>query len=163
MTTTRAAAFMGALMLLIGFALGYVTGSFAQTACQPGPKDPSGVYVDLANTTNREAIAHAQAAVVAGEARVLHWEPALAEAHRAVSLRGVPTWGQLSEDRRRAIDPEHFALSHDRDEYPPAASLEGGAGADVRYILSSDNRSAGSRMQAQMGGYCAGTRFLLEP
>jgi hypothetical protein len=32
----------------------------------------------------------------------------------------------------------------DRDEYPPASTAEGGAGASVRPIDSSDNRGAGA-------------------
>ena len=119
----------------------------AQTpSCQTGPKDPAGVYVNLDNARNAEAIDHVRDAVAHGQPRVLHWDPAEADAHRKLSLRGVAT-----------------APGKDRDEYPPAASMEGGTGADVRLISSSDNRSAGSRMNAQMGVYCAGTRFVLEP
>jgi len=38
----------------------------------------------------------------------------------------------------------------ERDEYPPATFLEGGAGASVRYMDWLDNRSAGGQLQAQM-------------
>ena len=63
--------------------------------------------------------------------RVLHLDRAGADANREASLRDVPT-----------------RPGFDRDEYPPAASREGGAGADVRYVVSSENRSAGSYMVA---------------
>jgi hypothetical protein len=112
---------------------------------------------------NAQTIAHARAAVLLGQPRVLHWHPELADANRAASLRGIKTWGQLTAEQRAALDPDHPDVLHDRDEYPPAATLEGGTGADVRYILSADNRSAGSRMKAQLTAFCADTRFILEP
>lgn len=124
---------------------------------------PSALAVNLADDLNAEAIEHVRDSVARGQPRVVHWDPAGADARRDASLRGFPTWGQLSLERRKAIDPEHFGLAHDRDEYPPAASREGGAGADVAYILSADNRSAGSRMRSQVEDYCVGTAFLLEP
>lgn len=107
---------------------------------------PGGVYVNLDDETNRETISHERDAVRNGSARILHWDPADAVAHRAASLRGVPT-----------------RPGFDRDEYPPAATQEGGAGADVRYISPADNRSAGSRMGAQMRAFCPGQAFILEP
>jgi hypothetical protein len=140
-----------------------VGGAVAQTPCQTGPKDPAGVYVNLDDTRNTETIRHVRAAVARGEARVLHWDPAGADARRDASLRGFPIWSRLPLDQRKAIDPAHFDLTHDRDEYPPAASREGGAGADVEYILSGDNRSAGTRMENQMSVYCTDTRFVVEP
>jgi hypothetical protein len=105
-----------------------------------------GVYVDLNNVTNAQTIAHERAAVANGQPRILHWQPDLATAHRALSLKGIPT--------RKGFD---------RDEYPPAATAEGGTGADVEYISPADNRSAGSRMRAQMSPFCAGQSFILEP
>lgn len=140
-----------------------VGGAVAQTPCQTGPKDPAGIFVNLDDVRNAETIQHARASVARGQPRVLHWAPGQQETHRDASLRGFPIWSRLPLDRRKQIDPEHYTLSHDRDEYPPAASEEGGAGADVAYILSADNRSAGSRMGNQMEPYCDGTRFLLEP
>jgi Deoxyribonuclease NucA/NucB len=47
----------------------------------------------------------------------------------------------------------------DRDEYPPAMSLEGGKGSSVRPIDSSDNRGAGSCMGSQLSGLPEGGRF----
>jgi hypothetical protein len=155
---------LAVVAVILAFALGLAFGNAAaQTACQTGPRDPAGVYVNLADDLNAQAIGHVRDAVARGKPRVLHWEPGSATAHRDASLRGFPIWSRLSAEARRAIDPDHPDVTHDRDEYPPAASAEGGAGADVRYILFSDNRSAGSRMQAQMGAYCAETRFVIEP
>ena len=45
----------------------------------------------------------------------------------------------------------------DRDEYPPAMSLEGGNGASVRHINPSDNRGAGSKASHQLKTYPDGT------
>lgn len=142
--------------------LAWPAGAQTPTTCKTVDA-PAGVFVNLADDLNREAIGHARDAVARGQPRVLHWRPELADANREASLRGFPIWSRLTLERRKAIDPEHFDLTHDRDEYPPAASAEGGAGADVAYILSADNRSAGSRMRAQMDDFCGGTAFVLEP
>lgn len=103
------------------------------------------VVVNLDDQKNDDTIAHARVAVIAGQPRVLHIARTLANAHRDASLRGIPT--------KRGFD---------RDEYPPAASSEGGRGADVEYVPSSDNRSAGSRMKIQLQPYCDGQDFILE-
>lgn len=79
------------------------------------------------------------------EARLLHWDPEDADKHRAQSLKGIPT-----------------RKGYDRDEVPPAASREGGKGADVRYIASAENRSAGSVMGEQLRPFCAGQAFRFE-
>lgn len=113
------------------------------TPCQT---TPLAVVVNLDDQKNDDTIAHARAAVIAGKPRVLHIARGLASIHRHESLRGIKT--------RHGFD---------RDEYPPAASLEGGTGADVEYVKSSDNRSAGSRMKIQLTPYCDGQSFILEP
>lgn len=47
----------------------------------------------------------------------------------------------------------------DLDEYPPAMSREGGIGASVRGINSSDNRESGSSAGDQLRGYPNGTKY----
>jgi hypothetical protein len=133
---------------LVGLALVcWAIGALTAVAQTPGCVTVTpGVYVDLNNVTNAQTIAHERAAVANGQPRILHWDPADATAHRALSLKGIPT-----------------RTGFDRDEYPPAATQEGGAGADVEYISPSDNRSAGSRMRAQMSPFCTGQSFILEP
>jgi hypothetical protein len=118
----------------------------APTCIRVAASGDSGVYVNLSDADSPAAIAHVRAAIAGGQPRILHWDPADAAAHRRASLRGVKT-----------------APGQDRDEYPPAASAEGGAGADVRLIPSSDNRSAGARMGAVMRPFCAGQAFIVEP
>jgi hypothetical protein len=111
-------------------------------------REPNGhaIVVNLDNEKAKETIQHARDAVAAGSPRYLHWSPDGADARRKASLRGHPK-----------------VPGRDLDEYPPAASLEGGRGADIRAISRSDNRSAGSRMGTQMRPYCDGQAFILEP
>ena len=134
------------LLVIVGFVLffyGVTTMSHAAQSCET-TKLP--VVVNLDDQKNDDTIAHARAAVIAGQPRILHIARTLADAHRAQSLRNFPT--------KRGFD---------RDEYPPAASSEGGRGASVEYVEFSDNRSAGSRMKIQLRSYCDGQAFILEP
>ncbi len=50
----------------------------------------------------------------------------------------------------------------DRDEYPLAMSRQGGLGADVKYIPSSDNRGAGAYISHQLRPYPNGTLFYIK-
>jgi hypothetical protein len=76
--------------------------------------------------------------------RVLHIARELADKHRSQSLAGIPT--------RRHVD---------RDELPMAMSAEGGKGADVRYVVSGENRSSGSVISHRLSRYCDGQAFRL--
>ncbi|MFI0220059.1 putative T7SS-secreted protein [Streptomyces lydicus] len=69
-----------------------------------------------------------------------------ADDNRKVSLRGIPRRG---------------AQKLDRDEYPPAMFEEGGMGASVKYIDSSDNRGAGRSMGNQVKGLNNGDRVTV--
>src|SRR6185503_13201904 len=80
---------------------------------------------------------HISDAIAAGEPSLLHIDRADEDAHRAASLADYPP-----------------RTGYDRDEYAPAMSREGGAGADVRYIDPSDNRGAGATMGNALEG-CA--------
>lgn len=73
---------------------------------------------------------------------VLHLDRAGADENRSQSLAGFPT-----------------RKGYDRDEYPPALSAEGGEGANVRYVIASENRSQGSVMGNALEPYCNGTHF----
>lgn len=136
------AALAAAIMLFVVFA------PLANPQTADCDHEPNGhaIVVNLDNTTNRETIDHARDAVAAGSPRYLHWSPDGADARRKAALRGHPK-----------------VPNRDLDEYPPASSLEGGAGADVRAIDLHDNRSAGSRMGTIMRPYCSGQAFILEP
>lgn len=104
------------------------------------------VVVNLDNEKNIDTIAHASGSVISGQPRILHIDRVNAAAHRRASLRRFPT-----------------RPGFDRDEYPPASSTEGGPGADISYVVSADNRSAGARMSIQLRPYCEGQAFILEP
>lgn len=75
---------------------------------------------------------------------VLHLDREGADENRRESLRGVrtrPGW--------------------DRDEYPPAVSAEGGEGAHVRLVPSSQNRSSGAYVGNRLRPFCDGQGFRL--
>lgn len=76
--------------------------------------------------------------------KVLHVDREDADANRRAALTGIQT-----------------APGMDRDEYPPAMSAEGGAGADVRLIPATENRSAGAYMGAALAAYCSGAHFRM--
>lgn len=75
--------------------------------------------------------------------RVLHLDRRGADENREESLRGVAT-----------------RPGFDRDEYPPAVAREGGAGADIGLVPSSENRSAGAVLGNRLRPFCDGQRFV---
>jgi len=85
--------------------------------------------------------AHIASAILAGESSVCTIDRSGAEQRREVSLAGIPT-------------REGF----DRDEWPMAMCKEGGAGASVVYINSSENRGAGSWVGNAVEKYPDGTK-----
>ena len=95
--------------------------------------------VVISETMSPEAANHISDAQKAGHPKVLTLNRAGTAARRAASLRGIPTRPGM-----------------DRDEYPPATFLEGGAGASVRHIPLSDNRSAGAQIRNQLRGATEG-------
>lgn len=100
------------------------------------------VYVELSRSRYPLTIDHIEDAQADGQPALLHVDRENADLHRDQSLEGWPT-----------------KSGYDRDEYPPAMSREGGYGADVRYVPSSDNRGAGSSMGAQLSGWCEDQPF----
>lgn len=100
------------------------------------------VTVDSARAP--QSTQHMIDAWAAGHPSVLTLCKACATANRAASLRGIPT-----------------QPGKDRDEYPPAMFLEGGAGASVRHLPYSDNRSAGAQMGNQLRNVPAGCRITI--
>lgn len=55
-----------------------------------------------------------------------------------------------AQRRALALAGVERRIGMDRDEYPPATFIEGGAGASIRYIPPGDNRSAGAQIRNQM-------------
>src|SRR5262249_1086176 len=90
----------------------------------------------FSRSKNPEAAGHVEAAQAKGSAVVLTIDRTGTKGRRRDSLRGIAT-----------------AAGKDRDEYPPAMFKEGGLGASVTLIDSSDNRSAGAAMGAALRQY----------
>jgi hypothetical protein len=95
------------------------------------------VYVELSSSRWPQTTDHIADAIAAGRPALLHIARDEEDANRDAAMVGWPT-----------------RPGYDRDEYPPAMSDEGGAGADVRYIDPSDNRGAGSSMGNQLEAWC---------
>lgn len=91
-----------------------------------------------------ESAAHIRDAQAAGQPKVLTINRKGAAANRREALRGTSTQS-----------------GKDRDEYPPAMFEEGGGGASVRHIGSSDNRGAGACIGAQCKGLPDGAKIRL--
>lgn len=126
----------------------------AIVATQPAPQAEAAsckrqsrtVVVDLDNRKHITVLRHVWYAIRRDDqAERLTIDRRGADRNRQASLRRVPT-----------------RPGYDRDEYPPALSDEGGAGASVRYIRASINRSAGAVMGNQLEDYCDGQRFRFE-
>jgi len=68
--------------------------------------------------------------------------------------------GGAEENRKQSLAGIDTRKGYDRDEWPMAMCEEGGAGASVAYIDSSDNRGAGSWVGHQLSAYEDGTKIL---
>lgn len=90
-----------------------------------------------------QTAAHIKSAIEKGESPICTIDRDGADENRDQSLKGIPT-------------KEGF----DRDEFPMAMCEEGGLGADVSYVESSDNRGSGSWVGNQLEKYPDGTRVL---
>jgi RHS repeat-associated protein len=101
--------------------------------------------VAISRSRSPQAAQHIEEAQAAGHPDVVTIDRSRTVANRTESLRGV------------ARQP-----GMDRDEYPPACCAEGGAGASVRSIPRSDNRSAGGQLGRQLQGVADGTRVRIK-
>lgn len=113
----------------------------APMVTQPAPPPPvfaPGKPHDVVISRSRhpEAARHIDQAQRQGQPSVLHLDRAHAHERRRQST------GSVNPHRK----PSPL---HERDEYPPAVTREGGANANVRYIPRSDNRGAGGSLGAQ--------------
>lgn len=88
-----------------------------------------------------ETAEHIKEAIANGESRICTIDRDGAEENRKLSLKGIPT-----------------KKGFDRDEWPMAMCEEGGEGADIKYISSSDNRGAGSWVGNQLEDLPNGTK-----
>ena len=88
-----------------------------------------------------QTAAHIASAILAGESAICTIDRDGADERREAALAGIPTRD-----------------GYDRDEWPMAMCAEGGAGADVAYVESSDNRGAGAWVGNALEQYPDGTR-----
>ena len=121
-----------------GVALGSQIGSDDSTV-------PACKVVDLDDRRHARILDHAHDAIDRGLPERLTIKRDEATGNRRLSLRGIPT-----------------RAGFDRDEYPPATADEGGKGASVRYVRSSENRSAGARLGRELRGLPEGACFRYE-
>lgn len=135
MSLTRTIVALACASTLIAGAGGAQTSIAASCTRQQAP-----VVVNLAKYPH--IADHIRDAIRAGQPALLHIDRVHADQHRAASTDDLPT-----------------KAGYDRDEYPPAMSREGGESADVRYVKSGENRSAGASMGYQLRGYCNGQSF----
>lgn len=148
-----------------GVGLGAATKDTAAPAgCSRKP-----VVVDYRpNARYADILRHAWRAEAAGSPTVLHVDRSADGAHRTAALRGIPLWSHLDrkqrEDalRRQGDDPTEWQGPHDRDEYPPNISEEGGSQASVWYVDASENRSAGAVLASEIAGVREGGCFRYE-
>lgn len=151
------AALLLAVLAALGGAMrgagGSGSGTAAGSGCKAGQERTSRVVHVRLPASRYPHIADHVADAVAGRAEdggsARRWPGVLrinrrgADGRRDALLRGIPTRDGF-----------------DRDEYPPAMARTSPA-ADVRYVESSENRSAGSVMGRQLSEWCDGTRFVL--
>jgi len=130
-----------ALLLLLAAFAGGCSIQWEQT-----PSAPAGHDVTIYFPSDRypETAEHIRSAVSKGASSICTIEREGAEENRKLSLKGVPT-----------------KKKYDRDEWPMAMCREGGNGADVAYVKSSDNRGAGSWIGNQLSDYPDGTRVRI--
>lgn len=125
----------------------------AQMITKPAPPPPvfaPGKPHDVVISRSRhpEAARHIDQAQRQGQPSVLHLDRAHAHERRRQSTGSV--------DPHRKPSP-----LHERDEYPPALTREGGANANVRYIPRADNRGAGGSLRAQTRGLPDGSKIRI--
>ncbi|REK76288.1 DNA-entry nuclease [Paenibacillus paeoniae] len=90
-----------------------------------------------------ETALHIHGAIAQGYSSICTIDRGGAESNRKKSLAGIDTKN-----------------GYDRDEWPMAMCEEGGKGASVAYIDSSDNRGAGSWVGHQLSDYPNGAKVL---
>lgn len=101
------------------------------------------------------AVENARHGISEGLPWLLTYDPSGAHARRSLSLRDHPSQRELLQLTSEELTDRQGTGQLDRDEYPPAIAQEGGSGAFVTYIESSDNRRAGSLMAMQFSSYRA--------
>lgn len=121
-----------------------VFGDKGSTNFDIAPDESKTVEVKLPRDKYPESAKHIEEAINEGQPETLTIDRKGAVSRRKASLKGIDTVPGL-----------------DRDEYPPAMSNEGGAGASVKLINPSDNRGSGSYISSQLRKYPDGTKYRI--
>ena len=101
--------------------------------------------IELSRSEYPESAKHIEEAVADGQPEELTLDRKMAKPNRKASLKGTDTVPGM-----------------DRDEYPFAMTREGGAGADIKHIPSSDNRGSGSYLRWQLDKIPDGKTFKIK-
>ncbi|MGW8444315.1 NucA/NucB deoxyribonuclease domain-containing protein [Paenibacillus sp. S33] len=131
--------FVRGLIVFLLASIFSVQGVYAEPAAIS--QQAAGYTLEFASSRYPVTGAHIRDAIAAGHSAVCTIDRDEAEENRRESLKGYPT-----------------KKGYDRDEWPMAMCAEGGAGADIRYIIPSDNRGAGSWVSHQLDMYADGTK-----
>jgi RHS repeat-associated protein len=139
-------------------------GAMAYAAAQvefgygPGPKplapvaeEEGPVEVTISRSQSPAAAQHIDDAQAAGQPEVVTMDRSGTQGAARAAARG-----------RAATSRTATAPGMDRDEYPPKCCAEGGKGASVRSIPSSDNRSAGAQLGNQTRTLPDGTKVRIK-
>ena len=140
---------MGAL------AFGGAQADFAYSA-EPTPSLPAAeeekvVEVTISRSKSPAAAQHIEDAQAAGKPAVVTLDRSGAQGASRAAARGT------AATRGTPTSP-----GMDRDEYPPKCCAEGGQGASVRPVPSSDNRSAGGQLGNQTKNLPDGTKIKIK-
>lgn len=106
-------------------------------------KEKYDVTIKFPSAEYPETAAHINKALDKGESAICTIDRSGADENRKESLSGIAT-----------------KEGYDRDEWPMAMCAEGGTGADVALVKSSDNRGAGSWVENALEKYSDGTRVM---
>jgi hypothetical protein len=82
--------------------------------------------------------------------------------HPQLLHKGRPGTSDRNRDAWERKQGKRFPTRRgfDRDEYPPAMSVEGGADTHLRYVPSAENQAQGRELGKQTRAYCPGQAFL---
>jgi Deoxyribonuclease NucA/NucB len=152
----------GPVAIGVALAVGLGIGGFAGFALDEDDPPQRAASV---SAPARECRTSSQPVLVDQDGRVFrHALDAIRKGHAKLLHKGEPG----TSDRNRAAwkkkqgkkFPGRGEDGLDRDEYPPAMSIEGGADTDLRYIPSVENQAQGRELGKQMGAYCPGQAFV---
>ena len=101
--------------------------------------------IELSRSEYPESAKHIEESIADGQPEELTLDRKMAKPNRKASLKGTDTVPGM-----------------DRDEYPFAMTREGGAGADIKHIPSSDNRGSGSYLRWQLDKIPDGKTFKIK-